>query len=101
MSTGDAVPEQFGDLITADHKVLCKECECGNNHRYAVVVQVLATQRVLQSHPCKTKTSHETERSLRKFLEPSDKNESHANLVKINLESLYVNTAQIGNERDC
>ena len=41
-----------GDLITADHKVLGEGCESRNNHRYAVVVQVLATQW-LQSWPCK------------------------------------------------
>ena len=34
------------------------------------MVQDSATQWV-QSYPCKTKTSRETERSLRKFLEPS------------------------------
>ena len=36
--------EIFGDLITADHKVLSEGCESRNNHRYAVVVQDLATQ---------------------------------------------------------
>ena len=43
---GEAVPraENFGDLITADHKVLSDNCESRNNHRYAVVVQDLATQ---------------------------------------------------------
>ena len=35
--------EKFGDLITADHKVLCENCESRSNHRYAVVVQDLAT----------------------------------------------------------
>ena len=55
--------ENFGDLITADHKVLSEGCESRNNHRYAVVVQDLATQWI-QSYPCKTKTSQETERSL-------------------------------------
>ena len=30
-----------------------------------------------QSHPCKTQTSQETEKRLRKFLDPSDKAESH------------------------
>ena len=34
--------EKFGDLITADHKVLNEDCESRNNHRYAVVVQDLA-----------------------------------------------------------
>ena len=38
---GGAVPraENFGDLITADHKGLSESCESRNNHRYAVVVQ--------------------------------------------------------------
>ena len=64
-----AVPraENFGDLITADHKVLSEGCESRNNHRYAVVVQDLATQWI-QAYPCKNKTSQETQRSLQKFL---------------------------------
>ena len=71
---GGAVPraENFGDLITADHKVLCESCESRNNHRYAIVVQDLATQWI-RSYPCKTKTSQETQRSLQKFLEPDRK----------------------------
>ena len=56
-------------MITADHKVLSDNCESRNNHRYAVVVQDLATQWI-QAYPCKTKTSQETQRSLQKFLEP-------------------------------
>ena len=42
--------ENFGDLITADHKVLSEGCGSRNNHRYAVVVQDLATQWI-QSYP--------------------------------------------------
>ena len=64
--------ENFGDLITADHKVLSEGCESRNSHRYAVVVQDLATQWI-QSYPCKTKTSQDTLRSLQKFLEPNRK----------------------------
>ena len=60
---------KFGDLITADHKVLSESCESRNNHRYAIVVQDLATQWI-QAYPCKTNTSQETQRSLQKFLEP-------------------------------
>ena len=43
---GEAVPRavNFGDLITADHKVLSDNCESRNNHRYAIVVKDLATQ---------------------------------------------------------
>ena len=71
---GEAVPRaaNFGDLITADHKVHSDNCESRNNHRYAVVVQDLATQWI-QAYPCKTKTSEETQRSLQKFLEPDRK----------------------------
>ena len=43
---GGAVPraENFGDLITANHKVLSESCESRNNHRCAIMVQDLATQ---------------------------------------------------------
>ena len=70
----EAVPRaaNFGDLITADHKVLSDNSESRNNHRYAVVVQDLATQWI-QAYPCKNKTSQETQRSLQKFLEPERK----------------------------
>ena len=66
--TGEAVPraDKFGDLITANHKVLNEGGESRKNHRYAVV-QDLAI-RWIQSYPCKTKTCQETERSSRKFL---------------------------------
>ena len=82
--------KNFGDLITADHKVLSDNCESRNNHRYAVVVQDLATQWI-QAYPCKTKTSQETQRSLQKFLEPernpkviyTDNSWNSAKLVKI------------------
>ena len=70
---GEAVlrADKFGDLITADHKVLSDNCDSRNNHRYAVVVPDLATQWI-QAYPC-TKTSQETQRSLQKFLEPERK----------------------------
>ena len=61
--------ETFGDLITAYHKNLSEESESRNNHRYSLVVQDLATQWV-QSYPCKTETSQETQKNLMKFLEP-------------------------------
>ena len=72
--TGNAEPraENFGDLVTADHKVLSEGCGSRNNHRFAVVVQDLATQWI-QSYPCKTKTSQEIQRSSQKFLEPNRK----------------------------
>ena len=59
------VPENFGDLIKADHKVLS---ESRNNHRYAVVVQDLATQWI-RPYPYKTKKLHKkTHRSCQKVL---------------------------------
>ena len=72
--TGTIVPkaENFGYLNTADHNVLSEGCESRSNHRYAAMEQDLATQWI-QSYPCKTKTSQETEKSLQKFLEPTRK----------------------------
>ena len=57
--------EIFGDLITADHKVLSESCESRNDYRYAIVVQDLATQWI-QGYPWKTKTSQQTQRSVQK-----------------------------------
>ena len=73
---GGVVPraENVGDSISADHKILSDGRESRNNHRYAIVVQDLATQWI-QSCPCKTKTSQEIERSLQKFLEPDPGNQ--------------------------
>ena len=45
--------ENFGDLITSDHKVLSEGSESRNHHEYAVVVQDFSSQW-LQSYPCKT-----------------------------------------------
>ena len=56
--------EKHGELTTAEHKILNEGGESRNNHRYAVVVQVLATRW----NPCQTKTSQETEKNLPKFL---------------------------------
>ena len=60
---GEPVPRatNFGDLRTADHKVLSDNCESRNNHRYAVVVQDLATQWI-QAYPCKKKKLHKKPR---------------------------------------
>ena len=86
---GEAVPraDNFGDLITADHKVLSDNCESRNNHRYAVVVQDLATQWI-QAYPCKNKTSQETQRSLQKFLEPERNQKSFTLTIPWNSEKL-------------
>ena len=96
--------EHFGDLITADHKIISEESESRIDHRYAVVAQDLATQWI-QSYPCKTKTSQETHENLMKFLEPTRKPEVIKTwlflriwqiLWRTILESLQVNATQIG-----
>ena len=68
---GEAVPRaaNFGDLITADHKVLSDNCESRNNHRYAVVVQDPATQWI-QAYPCKTKLHKKPRAACKSSLNP-------------------------------
>ena len=61
--------EETGELKTAERK-----CESRNNHRHAVVVQVLATQW----NPCQTKTSQETEKNLRKFFQTVEEAKSYS-----------------------
>ena len=63
-------------LITADHKILSEESESRNNHRFAVVVQDLATQWLL-SDPCKTKTSQETQEELTEVAGADEEAKSH------------------------
>ena len=72
--TGVVVPraDNFGGLVTAGFKVLSDRCESRHNHRYAVVVQDLATQWI-PSYPCKKKTLSGNTKSLQKFLEPTRK----------------------------
>ena len=72
--TGDSLPRatEFGDVITADHKVLNEEGESRNNHRYAVVVQGLG-HSMDPIVSVQNKNSQETERSLQKFLKPKRK----------------------------
>ena len=72
---GGAVPraEIFDDSITADHTVLSEDCESRNNHRYAVVVQELATQcigakqKLLRKHKGACKSSWSQVGSLKSF----------------------------------
>ena len=108
---GRVVPraENFGDLITADHKVLSENCESRNNHRYAIVVQDLATQWI-QSYPCKTKLLRKHKRSLQKFLEPNRKSKAFTLTIPWNLAKLVKifpgiiarrHTTQLGNKCDC
>ena len=60
---GRVVPraESFGDLITADHKVLSDNCESRNNHRFAVVVQDVASLWI-QASACETNFTRNPEK---------------------------------------
>ena len=103
-------PEFFGDLITAVHKVLSDNCESRNNHRYAIVVQDLATQWI-QLYPCKTKNfSGNTKGACKsswsqigkpKVIHTYNSLEFWQVLRGIILESLHVNTTQIRNTWNC
>ena len=75
---GEAVPraDNFGDLITADHKFLSDNCESRNNHRYAVVVQDLATQWI-QAYPCKKIKLHKKPREACKSSRTREETKSH------------------------
>ena len=66
--TGEAVPRavNFGDLITADR----------NNHRYAVVVQDLATQWI-QAYPCKKQDFTRNPEKLAEVLGTREETKSH------------------------
>ena len=76
--TGEAVPRaaNFGGLITADHKVLKEGGESRNNHRYAVVVQDLATQWI-QAYPCKNKNFTGNSKKLAKVPGTREETKSH------------------------
>ena len=74
----EAVPraENFGDLITADHKVLSENCQSRNNHRYEVVVQDLATQWI-QAYPCKNQNFTRNPEKLAKVPGTREETKSH------------------------
>ena len=55
-------------LLRPTTEVLIEEGESRNHHRYAVIVQDLATQWI-QRYPCKSKASQEMMRSLQKLLD--------------------------------
>ena len=77
----------FGDVMTAEHKVVNDEGESRNNQRFAIVVQDLATQWIL-SYPCKTRTSHETGRNLRNVVDPEENPRLYTQTIRWNLEKL-------------
>ena len=57
----------WSDLVTADHKVQSENCESRKNHRYAIMVQDLATQWV-QSYPWQNKNFAGNTKKLAKVL---------------------------------
>ena len=69
---GEAVPraENFGDTKTAEHKILNEDGESRNSHRCRSARSCHSVDSILSVW---MKTSQETEKSLRKFLEPSEK----------------------------
>ena len=87
--TGAAIPraENFGDLITADHKVLSEGCESRNNHGRCSGTRLRNTMGTILS--VQNKTFQETDKSLQKFLEPAWKKPKsftltiHQNLAKL------------------
>ena len=86
---GEAVPraDNFGDLISADHKVLSDNCESRNNHRYAVVVQDQATQWI-QAYLCKNKTSQEPREACKNSWNPRGNQKSFTLTIPWNLAKL-------------
>ena len=110
--TGTVVPTAkiFGDLINADHKVLSEGCESRHNHRYAIVVQDLATQWVQSFLPMWDENFSGNTKELAKVLGAHEKTKSHSHWQVLGIwqslwrsfrESLYVSASQIGNEWDC
>ena len=99
--TGEAAPlaEKFGDLMTADHKVLSENCESRNNHRYAVVVQAV-----------KNSNFSEDGKEFEKVSRAVGKTESHLHwqftgiwqtLWRSIMESSNFNTSSIRDEWHC
>ena len=82
--------EKFGDLITADHKVLNEGGESRNNHRYAVVVQDLATLWI-QSFPCRTKLLRRRKRVYESFSNRHRSQKSFALTIHWNLANPVYN----------
>ena len=75
------IAETCGELRTADHKVLNEDYASRMQHKYAVVVQVLATQWN-QYYPCNTKISSRDDEKPSKFPTP-----------RINPRSIYTDNS--------
>ena len=101
--------ETFGDFITADPKVLWEECESRNNHRYAVIVQDLSTQR-LQAYACKNKDFTGNDEESSKVSLAETQSECHLNLQLTGfwqslrrppVESMYINASSFRDKWYC
>ena len=68
--------ENFGDFIKADPNVLNEECESRNSHRYAVIVQDLATQCLQACLPTQNKDISGNERASSEFSRGESQSES-------------------------
>ena len=87
--TGTVVPraENFGDLLTAIHKVHSESCDSRNNHRCAVVVQDLATQWT-QPYHCKTKLHRKLKEACKSSWSPIGSLKSFTLTIPWNLVKL-------------
>ena len=65
-------PEQFGDMLTADHKILGDDDESLRGDKVICVIQDKATYW-LQAYPAPTKSADETAAAFKRFLGPSTK----------------------------
>ena len=66
------VPVNFGDAITADHKILNEEDQSREEDRVACVIQDRATSW-LQAYPAPKKDTKETMKAFERFLGPQGK----------------------------
>ena len=103
--TGAAIPraEKFGDLITADHKVLSEGCESQNSYPYAVVVK---DWQLNGFNHFRAKQKLNFEKSLEPTKKP--KNHSYSQFTRIwqslwrhILDSLYDNTSPFRDKWHC
>ena len=79
--------ENFGGLITADHKVLSDNCDSRNNHRYAVVVQDLVTQWI-QAYRVKQKLLRKHKGVCKSSWSPMGSQKSFTRTILWNLAKL-------------
>ena len=87
----------MGDLITADRKVLSEGCESRNNHRYAVVVQDLATSMDPGTSVQKQNFTRNPREACKSSWNPRGNQKSFTLTIPWNLASLLKNYTGIIN----